>query len=274
MPNHVKLAAIFSDTRNRYETVPRLREAVFRSAGATQLYRADDSIELPTPRAERARVAVSTGRTFFTARRLLEEKPERRVVVHNFASATNPGGGVINGSAAQEESLCRCSTLYPTLDQQRLWDDYYLYHREQGDTRYDDACIYSPGVVVFKDDETYPEPLPEDEWYTVDVITCAAPNLRHHPFARTHDVGEDELYAIHLSRAKRIFGVCAANGADALVLGAFGCGAFQNDPWVVARAYRDVLDEMAGYFEVIEFAVFCAPGRETENFRAFSQTIR
>ena len=173
MGSHHSLARIFFDTRNRYETDPKLREAVYRSTIEARLYRPDDEIGLPTADERRPRLQISDYRSFAAAKRLLGEDPSRHVAVLNFASATNPGGGVINGSRAQEESLCRCSTLYPTLDQQRFWNDYYLYHRELGDIRYTDACIYSPGIVVFKDDGFYPEPLPEDEWFTTASFTEA-----------------------------------------------------------------------------------------------------
>ena len=64
----------------------------------------------------------------------------------------------------------------------------------------------------------------------------------------------------------------ALNNADVLVLGAFGCGAFANDPWAVARAYKDALEEYGQYFKYIEFAVYCRD-YETENYDAFRQTL-
>ena len=274
MGSHHSLARIFFDTRNSYETDPRLREAVHRSTIEARLYMPGDGIGLPEADDGQPHLQVTDSRTFAAAKRLHDEDPSRHIAVLNFASATNPGGGVIDGARAQEESLCRCSTLYPTLDQQRFWNGYYRYHRDRGDFRYTDACIYSPGVVVFKDDGFYPEPLPEDEWYTVDVITCAAPNLYYSfYYGSDYGVSDAELYDIHASRAKRICEVAAVNGVDTLVLGAFGCGAFRNDPWVVARAFRDVLAEMGGYFETIEFAIACAPGTESENLRAFRSTL-
>ena len=97
----------------------------------------------------------------------------------------------------------------------------------------------------------------------------------HHSqfYGSEYGVSDAELYDIHLSRAKRICEVAAANGVDTLVLGAFGCGAFCNDPWVVANAFKDALTEMGGYFETIEFAIASAPGTESENFRAFRTTL-
>ncbi|MDO5392906.1 MAG: TIGR02452 family protein, partial [Eubacteriales bacterium] len=68
------------------------------------------------------------------------------------------------------------------------------------------------------------------------------------------------------------FQAAAANGANLLVLGAFGCGAFCNNPAVVARAYREVLDEYAGYFDQVVFAVYCTP-RSMENYEVFRRML-
>lgn len=193
----------------------------------------------------------------------------------NFASATNPGGGVKTGSSAQEESLCRCSTLYPTLNQRWLWDQYYLPNREADDALHTDVCIYSPDVVICKTDESIPQRLPEEQFVTVDVVTCAAPNLRRVPGSRhvpdasnAASISKQELLQLHIQRAKHILHVAAANHVDCLVLGAFGCGAFENDPNVVARAYAVAIEEYRHHFEVIEFAIYCREW-ETDNYNAF-----
>ena len=82
-------------------------------------------------------------------------------------------------------------------------------------------------------------------------------------------VDEESLkgYAVHPLH------VAAANGAEILVLGAFGCGAFANDPHYVAAAYRDALEEYLEWFSVVEFAVWCK-GYETENYKAFEEKMK
>ena len=74
------------------------------------------------------------------------------------------------------------------------------------------------------------------------------------------------------TRAKHILHIAAANNADALILGAFGCGAFANDPNAVAKACKDALQDYRQYFSLVEFAVYCRPG-ETENYDAFKRII-
>ena len=82
----------------------------------------------------------------------------------------------------------------------------------------------------------------------------------------------DALYELHLKRARHIFRVAAANHVDMLVLGAFGCGAFRNDPWVVAKAYRRVTEEFRGHFDVIAYAVYCTP-KDRKNYDAFRKYL-
>ncbi len=275
MDRREALKAIFEDTMRQISRNPALKEPTEKSKDATVLY------EKPTllpPRSGSSQITVTKSRTFEAAMRL--NRPDRKIAVLNFASATNPGGGVKNGSSAQEECLCRSSNLFPILDQQRLWDGYYARNRAAHNPLHTDACIYSPGVTIFKTDEDYPTMMAQKDWVRVDVISCAAPNLRPSPSNQYNvdpgdaaNIQSKELHDIHLQRAKGIMSVAVENNVDTLVLGAFGCGAFMNDPSIVAEAYRDALDEMAGYFQVIEFAVYCRPGF-SENYEIFRATMR
>jgi uncharacterized protein (TIGR02452 family) len=279
MDRREQLVSVFADTQAYYTENCLLADAVLRSRKAVKLYEENDYPELPEEQ-KAGSVSVTKSKTFEAAMRLHNERPSARIAVLNFASATNPGGGVKSGSSAQEESLCRCSTLYPTLNQRWLWDQYYLPNREANDSLHTDVCIYSPEVVICKTDESIPQRLPEEQFVTVDVITCAAPNLRqrpgnyHNPDAsKAASITRPQLFDLHVKRAKHILHVAAANGVDCLVLGAFGCGAFMNDPHYVAAAYRDALEEYRAYFDVVEFAIYCR-GSETENYRAFAEKLQ
>ncbi|MDE5884085.1 MAG: TIGR02452 family protein [Oscillospiraceae bacterium] len=226
------------------------------------------------------KMKVLPQKSFETAIQLRKQYPDARIAVHNFASATNPGGGVTRGSRAQEESLCRCSNLYPCLNQGWLKQNYYLFHRNRHDLRYTDACIWSPDVMIFKTDTSMPERMPQADWCKVDILTCAAPNLRRKPYNAMNpgkggsalQLLDRELSELHYQRAKHMLAVALAHHVEILVLGAFGCGAFQNNPYVVAQTYRKVLDEpeFKNKFRHIVFAVYTT-SRDRENFQAFEK---
>ena len=270
-------AEVFRDTERMCRENARLRESIAASRKGQRLVLEGSAIDVVERNryAEAAQVVVSPKRTFEAA---MAYAGRMRTCVHNFASATNPGGGVVNGSSAQEEALCRCSTLYFNLNVREMWDGFYSPHREARDPLHNDDIIYSPDVVVFKSDTAYPRTLPEAEWRKLDVITCAAPNLRERPSNRMNmgdgdvrvEISAADLQTLHERRLRRIFDVAALNGAEAIVLGAFGCGAFRNDPKVVAAAASKVVAEYRHAFRAIEFAVYCRPG-DTANFDAFAR---
>ncbi len=269
---------IFVDTLRRCSEDPELKEAVTEMCAGTRLYGADDYPTLSREKSRAGRITVTQHRTFEAAMLLKREAPDKKTAVLNFASAVNPGGGVKYGAMAQEECLCRCSTLYLSLDTPQMWDNYYSVNRAMNDVRHTDACIYSPDVVVFKTDERAPQPMERKDRFTVDVITCAAPNLRDVPAVYDTEtggyvrMGPDKLYELHLKRARHIFHIAAANGVDMIVPGAFGCGAFRNDPNIVAKAYKAALEEYAKYFDIVEFAVFCGRS-DTGNYDTFKKIL-
>ena len=261
---------VFKDTMARIEAVGDLRQAVSKSIETQRFIAEGAAIALPEPAyAEPAAVTVTKNRSFEAARPYAEQG--LRTAVLNFASSTSPGGGVARGAGAQEECLCRVSTLYPCLKHEQMWDLFYAPHRRAKNPLHNDDIIYTKGVLVLKDDDYRPLEKP----FAVDVVTCAAPNLResasnaYNPDdGERADIAPAELLALHERRGRRILAAAAANGAQALVLGAFGCGAFRNDPAIVARAYANILPAFRRQFRAIEFAVFCGP-RSTRNYEAF-----
>lgn len=268
---------IINDTLEMCRSHPTLSSAIAASIASQVITLETDTV--PAARArydEPAAVTVSTKRSFEAA----AGYPGQKVAVLNFASAVSPGGGVIKGSNAQEESLCRISTLYPCLIAPGLKEAYYEPHFRARDPRHNDDCIYTPGVVVFKTDSTEPETMPEADWFPVDVITCAAPNLRLLPGNEMNPEGgeslagmpDDLLHALHVQRLRRILDLAATNGAEVVILGAFGCGAFLNDPKVVADAMAQVTREYRHMFRAIEYAVYCRPWEDT-NYRIFADAM-
>ena len=272
-----KRVEIFKDTLAYIKENETLSKAVEKSIKNTKFYSEDDYGDLPDANKECC-FSVSGERTFESAIRLKKENPEKKVAVLNFASAVNPGGGVVKGAGAQEECLCRTSTLYPLLNTKELRKLYYEPNKKTGDNLHTDDVIYTPGVVICKTDIAFPERIPEQEFMTVDVLTCAAPNLNKKNNKRysgdapiDFDVSIEKQYEIHLKRCKHILSVAADNDVDILVLGAFGCGAFKNDPETVARAMHDACEEYSKHFDIINFAISCRNGKSTGNFEAFNR---
>ena len=266
---------VFEDTKKLYNKNEKLKNAINSSISNNLFYAEGNSLDIEERDPFETKVIVNQYRSFEAAKYLLKNGCTK-VCVHNFASATNPGGGVERGSSAQEEALCRISTLYPCLNEGKVFKDFYVKHRNGLGPLHNDDCIYTPGVVVFKTDTSNPILLEEKDWFNVDVITCAAPNLREKPRNSMNSfesnkaikITDKELYDIHVKRLQRIFDIAYLNGNDSLVIGAFGCGAFQNNPYVVSRATKDVIEKNKGKFKVICLAIYCSP-KDDSNYKAF-----
>ena len=260
-------AEIFKDTERRYQADEKLKSAVKNSIEKQKLILANEQIEISTEKNKTGKVIVSGKRTLEASESYA--KQGKKVCIHNFASATNPGGGVTRGSSAQEEAICRCSTLYPCLNTKAMWDGFYGPHRAAGNPLYNDDCIFTPSVKVFKSDTGIPKVLQETDWWDVDVITCAAPYLNGHVFKT-----DEELLAIYKSRIRNILEVAISKDVDCLILGAFGCGAFRNNPDLMAKSFADLLihKQYATYFEKVVFAIK-RTGAFCQNLCSFEQAF-
>jgi uncharacterized protein (TIGR02452 family) len=187
---------------------------------------------------------VNNETTLQAAERWAAEK----TLVLNFASAKNPGGGFLTGASAQEESLARSSALYPCLCK---FKSMYDSHKAKISLYYNDDMIYSPQVPVFKNDEgDLLKP-----YYSVSFITCAAVN-------QGALLDQKKSLSIEIERVMRerifkVLSLAAAFGYTHLVLGAWGCGVFRNEPDEVARWFFEILKtaDFKNKFEKIHFAV-------------------
>lgn len=269
---------VFYDTENKYNEILLLQESIKATESKTQIIPENYPLNVNLNRFEKsAIVTVSKKRTLEAAYHYNGEK----TAVLNFASSTNPGGGVTKGSSAQEEALCRISTLYPCLNTMVCMNEFYLPHRAAQSPIHNGDIIYTPDITVFKTDDDKPKDLAPENWYNIDVITCAAPNLRtivNNPYnpdetGKPVKVTDVELLEIHIFRFRRIMAVAAMNGCDNIILGAFGCGAFRNSPEVVARAAKSVIPEFRHAFKNIEFAIYCNAYNE-ENYKVFERVLR
>ncbi|MCA9011263.1 MAG: TIGR02452 family protein [Planctomycetaceae bacterium] len=186
----------------------------------------------------RTRIQVSNETTFAAAVRLQNEG--HIPLSLNFANGVTPGGGFLRGAIAQEESLCRISALFWTL----LGDPMYLHHSYRDAPDSTDWAILSPRVPFFRSDslEPFDEPL------KLDFITCAA------PFAPT--IGKVTSAILLRHRILRLLTIARCSGYTSLVLGAWGCGAFGNDPHRTAEDFRSAIEkDFAGHFSTIVFAI-------------------
>ena len=251
----------FNDTMSKCRTDPDLIKSIKDSVSEQRIIYEDAPLNDIRRRFDRTQVSVTKGRSLQVAR-----GKDGRVCILNFASFRRPGGGVANGSTAQEESICRITTLYPCLSDERMLKGFYEKHRDVSSHLYNSDIIYTPGIKVIKMDLANPISMPKQSWYGVDIISCAAPNQKE------GKIPLDKLRALLVSRIERIFNIAMSNDADVLILGAFGCGVFENDPTTVAEAFQKVLDDYEGCFREVLFPIFSQKG--DENYRAFEKVIR
>ncbi len=178
--------------------------------------------------------------------RMLTMEGKTAIGVLNFASAKNPGGGFLNGAKAQEESLAVSSTLYPTLI---AHEEYYNENRTHRSMMYLDYGIYSPDVVFFRDETFQLTETP----VRASVLTLPAVNM-----GQVLLKGENvqEAKKVMRRRMKLALGIFAEQKARHIVLGAYGCGVFRNDPNEVAIWWKELLKEgMGQYFDSVFYAV-------------------
>lgn len=268
----LEMIRIFQSTMEVCRSNEGLIASIDASKQAQKVVFEEDAVSSAEPRfAGTVTQVLSSKRSFEAAKPYARNR--KKVCVLNFASFVTPGGGVTRGARAQEESLCRISTLYPLLTSETAAPFYQRHHElieaQISTRRNNDDCIYTPGVRVICEDNAGCRLLPESEWYTVDVITCAAPDQRYCG-SWTYQPDNAELYEVMQRRIERIYAIAAMHSADVLVMGAFGCGAFHNPPEVVARAFETVSRRYAHHFTTIEYAIYNRYG-SSPNYQAFAR---
>ena len=267
---------IFEGTRRLCLHNPFLQNAIAASKARQRIYWEGETIEYGAPRfAEPAAMRLSPKKTVEAA--MPYARAGKRTCILNFASSVAPGGGVLTGEQAQEESICRVSTLYFALSDPETAGKFYDYHWElihkgQMNRRNRDDIVYTPGVVAVRDDANWEAMMEEKDWYEMDVITCAAPDVRQLGDPAQFSPTLEALRVLHEIRWRCILAAAAKHEADVLILGAFGCGVFANPPELVVEAFNNVLPEFRNYFEAVEFAVYCR-SKEDANYRAFSRIV-
>jgi len=267
---------IFKETRELAQTNERLIAAIETSRREQVLYWEGERIEYGAPRfAEPAKIVLSRKKTVEAAEPYARQG--KKVCILNFASSVAPGGGVTTGAQAQEESICRVSTLYFALSDKETAGAFYDRHWEliragKMNRRNTDDIIFTPGIVAIRDDGADEAMMEEEKWYTMDVITCAAPDIRPMEDETRYTPEEPVLYKELVKRWRCILAAGAKYEADVLILGAFGCGVFANPPELVAKAFREALQGFETHFDTIEFAIYSGRGHN-QNYHAFEEVL-
>ncbi len=204
------------------------------------------------------RYQVINTTTFTAARQLTiretnltnsERAPYAGVMALNFASANNPGGGFLKGAQAQEECLARASALYRCINPVQ---EYYQTNRNCKSALYTEHMIYSPAVPVFRNDDDI---LIHDPWCT-SIITSPAVNLG--ALKKNNPELVPKVAGTMQQRIENMLSVAVANDCRSVVLGAWGCGVFRNDPAdMAAWFYKQICGDgkFATAFEEVVFAV-------------------
>lgn len=274
---------VFNETKSMCKCHPKLMKSIAFSCEWQRAVLERDKIIVKSRLLyeEPAQIIVSDKRSMEAALAYRGQK----ICVLNMASAVNPGGSVAKGGSAQEESLCRVSTLYFCINTEEMQQAFYHPHKTKPNPASSDDLIYTSKVTVFKTDTDVPQLLPEEEWYQVNVITCASPDLRMDleksaiSMHRFDMYGEDgvyenvflnrytgdmqiepkiadrELLFLYEKRFRRILDAALRTKNEVVILGAFGCDVYENDPRIVAQAAKNILPEYRYAFKTIEFAV-------------------
>lgn len=179
---------------------------------------------------------------------------EGKTAALNFASYKRPGGGFVDGMMAQEEALCHESYLYNVL---RRFSGYYINNTEKMNSGfYTNRALYSPNIL-FRNETM------------CDIITCAAPNASR--MIRYKTGQEKENQRALLERIFFVLNIAADQKVDTLILGAYGCGVFKQDPYVVSHAFKYYLEHIrSGTFKKVVFAI---PNKESANYIAFKEVF-
>jgi uncharacterized protein (TIGR02452 family) len=243
-----------------------VRAAIDAAVRETTLYTPERLAELlaanPAATTASTTIDVTLETTAQAARRLAESGP---VAALNFASAKNPGGGFVGGAKAQEEDLARCSALYHCQLQQR---PFYDANRACDSLLYTDHMIHSRDVPFFRDERLDLLEQP----FLVSIVTAPAPNageaLRRDPTS-----GPAIREALR-RRTGQVLALAEHQRHRVLVLGAWGCGVFRNDPAEVADAFANWLEapRFRRSFEHVVFAIYDR-SRERKTAAAFERRL-
>jgi uncharacterized protein (TIGR02452 family) len=195
----------------------------------------------------------------------------KQVTVLNFASGVMPGGGVRIGASAQEEALCLCSGLLPRLEAQM---GFYNRNRlEEAPQECYDHMIWCDRVPLIRDGQfNLVDPM------DIRVITYPAPNKYRRAYAgqgrfSEEPIADDYLQGVFQRRTIHVVRHAAEMKTEVLILGAWGCGAYGNDPGMVAQMFKAAIGNQSGPIERVVFAIYGQGSVGTANRDAFGEVF-
>lgn len=177
---------------------------------------------------------------------------KNKVAALNFASYKHPGGMFLKGSKAQEECLCHESFLFNVLRTKKK--DFYEPNRKNlNRALYTNRALYSPNIHFYRAGE-------QDA--VCDIITCAAPNYT--TAAKYNRIDRERNNEVLKSRIQFMLDIAASRNIDTLILGAWGCGVFGQNPEDVASIFKKLLP-----YYPFKQVVFAIPGssHSMENYQ-------
>ncbi|CAK9113414.1 unnamed protein product [Durusdinium trenchii] len=223
------------------------------------------------PRLKSTELTVTNLDTLTAAEKTRQAFKHGRILVLNMANRHSPGGGYRKGSRAQEEDLFRRTTLSNGLVQE--YGASVSYPMEEF------APIISCDVLAFRGSEQEGYPLRPDP-VRIDVLSVAAYNGSRrggqeesfHVLEKGGDVFSEEGFVRTLRNIAGLLEAAAVHGADHLILGALGCGAFGNNPKQVAGIFKTLLPAFAGHFKTVDFAIL-EGGDGDSNYSVFRSVL-
>ena len=178
--------------------------------------------------------------------------------VLNFANAYYPGGGYQKGASAQEENIMRRTNLHFELKGSQIDMNTRQYKPDFTKTleaNHADKLIHmhwdenTPDIVFRGSEENNYQTLEASEFFPFAELRGAALDVK------SVSLSDDEIRAECRRRIKAQFATLTHNKIRHVVLGAFGCGAFGNDPYMVATVYVEEIKLVRTSFDVIVFAI-------------------
>lgn len=231
---------IFGETLKKARTIQTIPIAVQNTAKDRELAR---KTYLKQGSKDQATIQVTEENCITALQRVAKQYPPGKVAILNMASFMHPGGGVVRGANAQEEFLCRISNLYtPLVDARKAG----LYPLKDG--------LIVKNVTFFRDEEY--DWLRPNDWVVADVITISAFKFK---FGQKITREQEKQQFL---RVQQLLDMCL--GYDAIVLSAFGCGAYHNSPAIISQFFKDLL-LTHGYRYAFKKIVFAILNDENSN---------